>query len=74
VVRRGAVRVVCNLAATVQSVPLGAAAGEILFASASELAAGTGSSVRLGPESVVVLRCGEAAGPGAGRPVPRIVG
>jgi maltooligosyltrehalose trehalohydrolase len=58
VIRRGAVRVACNLAPAAQDVPLGSAAGELLFASAPDQGALSGASVRLAPESVAVLRCG----------------
>jgi maltooligosyltrehalose trehalohydrolase len=56
VLHRGSVRVAVNLAATEQDVPLGAGAGEVLFASQPQQTTPSGTSVRLAPESVVIVR------------------
>ena len=58
VLHRGAVRVAVNLAATEQDVPLGAGAGEVLFASQPQQIRPSATSVRLAPESVVIVRTG----------------
>ena len=57
VVHRGAVRVACNIGATGQTVPLGAAVSEVLFASDPEHTHASATTVQLAPESVAIVRC-----------------